>query len=348
VENVKKEPILYLDIIKIVACFLVIVNHSAGYIFKTASRSDAAITLIYSFIFLASKIAVPLFIMVSGALLLSSQKSSFKQSLMRIVRILVPLILLSLMVFVKNNGFSALLSFQFVIEFIRQPAILPYWYLYMLIGLYLATPFLQKMIKTFDDKDFIFFSAIFLLLPGIWYVIRQYSGIYSSHYFESSFIPQAIAYFVLGYFLSRKKASPKTSLFALLLLILSLITATALMFIDSYRSGKLVSNLDNAYSITTIIPAAAIFILIRYWTERIAPGIRPRCISIIQTVASTTFGIYLIHYFVIPRLYNLSFLQPVFIFHSVIGTTILQLATFIVCFIPVFLLKKAPIVKRFL
>lgn len=346
--SIKKENVLYLDVLKIIACFLVIVNHSGGYIFETSSQSNPVNVVIYSFIFLFSKSAVPLFIMISGALLLGNPKNNIHKCLVRVYRIMIPLLSLSLLIFIKNNGFSSLLSFQFIIDFIKQPAILPFWYLYMLIGLYLATPFLYKMIQHFDNKDYMIFGFLFLILPGIWFVIKQYIGIQSSHYFESGIIPQTIAYYVVGYYLSRVDFSPKVRVSALILLFATLIAATALMSYDSYLAGKIVRKLDSVYSITTIIPAISLFILLRSSIGKNEISDRTRLHHSIQLVASCTFGIYLIHYHVIPRLFNLTIIRPLFTFHSIIGIILLQIATFIVCFIIIYLIKKVPIIKRFI
>lgn len=64
---------LWLDILKIIACFLVIVNHAGGYVL---GNNPSKITIIFYCVnFAICKIAVPIFIMVTGSLLLKKESS---------------------------------------------------------------------------------------------------------------------------------------------------------------------------------------------------------------------------------------------------------------------------------
>ena len=60
-----KNRYIWLDIIKILACFFVIINHFHGQIFYYAGNTPQ-VALFDSAIFAICKSAVPLFVMVSG------------------------------------------------------------------------------------------------------------------------------------------------------------------------------------------------------------------------------------------------------------------------------------------
>ena len=63
---------MYLDILRIIACFLVIVNHTDSRVFLRTSPSETwFLGLTYFFI---CKAAVPLFLMISGVLLLRKNR----------------------------------------------------------------------------------------------------------------------------------------------------------------------------------------------------------------------------------------------------------------------------------
>ena len=71
----------FLDVLRIIACFFVIVNHTNSDIFKSATPASLTwfVSLTYFFI---SKIAVPIFFMISGYLLLNKAdgyKKPFKE-----------------------------------------------------------------------------------------------------------------------------------------------------------------------------------------------------------------------------------------------------------------------------
>lgn len=79
-ETVKSRE-TFLDLLRIIACFLVIVNHTNSVIFLGSSPDslDWYVSLTYFFI---SKIAVPIFFMISGYLLLKKEdnyKKAFRE-----------------------------------------------------------------------------------------------------------------------------------------------------------------------------------------------------------------------------------------------------------------------------
>ena len=65
---------IFIDILRILACFLVIVNHTNSQIFLSVTSVNDGIGISYILsmaYFYFSKIAVPIFFMISGALLLN-------------------------------------------------------------------------------------------------------------------------------------------------------------------------------------------------------------------------------------------------------------------------------------
>ena len=82
--NVKKR-ILYLNIIKVFALLFVIFNHSHNILIS----SYMYIRIIHNSLFYLSKSAVPLFLMVSGVLLME-KKDSIPKLIKRILRVIIP------------------------------------------------------------------------------------------------------------------------------------------------------------------------------------------------------------------------------------------------------------------
>ena len=86
-----KKRILYLDIIKVFALLFVIFNHTDDILIS----SYMYIRIIHNSLFYLSKSAVPLFLMVSGALLID-KKDSIPKLIKRIIRVLIPLIIITI------------------------------------------------------------------------------------------------------------------------------------------------------------------------------------------------------------------------------------------------------------
>ena len=123
-QKISKENRYYwLDILKIIACFCVIVNHIGLFGLTEANCLPSAV-LFYCLQFSLCKIGVPLFVMASGYLYLTSEKSNnftYKMVLKRIFRIVVPLVLMTLLFTIKENGLKNFNIFEFIINFINKP-----------------------------------------------------------------------------------------------------------------------------------------------------------------------------------------------------------------------------------
>ncbi|HPS81943.1 MAG TPA: acyltransferase family protein, partial [Candidatus Limiplasma sp.] len=83
----------YLDFLRILAAFLVIVNHTNSLVFEKTAPSDPVWWLSVAWYYL-SKIAVPLFVMVSGACLLPRQET-YRKTWGRFLRVLLVLVIFS-------------------------------------------------------------------------------------------------------------------------------------------------------------------------------------------------------------------------------------------------------------
>lgn len=82
----KNDRIGYIELLRIIACFLVIVNHTNSVIFL--NNTPHVPLWWYSVgIFLLSRIAVPIFIMITGATILS-KRENYKKSLKRVFRVI--------------------------------------------------------------------------------------------------------------------------------------------------------------------------------------------------------------------------------------------------------------------
>lgn len=334
----KKNRILWLDILKIIACFLVVVNHTGSYVLDDNYNNITVI--FYCLNFAICKMAVPIFLMVTGSLLLKKQ-FEYKYILKKIVRILIPLIAISFVLYYKANGLNAL---AFAKSFLEEPIVYPYWYLYMLISLYLITPLIQKMLKNFCDKDYIYLFTICLIIPSILSVITSLLNINISSWLFICLFPKTIGIYILGYYLSNCKIDKKIkNIFWILL-----ITLISLFFITMYlpyaKGGEISYIFDGFDTLFAIGEAAALFYIFRYYFANKRIG--EKCSNVIGTISECTFGIYLFHYLVIYRIYHISIIQEIFKFNRYIGVVLLEIAAFILCGIVTYILKKIPYVKK--
>ena len=338
---------IYLDILKIMAIIAVVINHS--YLFL--SSNDLFSYSFKTFLFLIVKFAVPLFLMVSGALLLN-KKDTFKDVFAkRIFRVLIPLIVITLIwsLYYKSNLMRIPI---YLIECDADK--IPYWawYIYIIIAIYLVLPFLQKMVKNFKDNDYKMFILLFLIIPSfISFVCIILESFFSKTLFVTSYITgvifsEYIALVVIGYYLSKKEITRKVKNIAIFSLIFSLFIALFLEILNYTMYNNTSFLLDNCLLPTAIIPAISIFIIVKYYFVN---GVKKEKFkSVIIYMSNLVFGIYLCHAFFINIFYNLEFIKTIFEFNNFIGFIVLDFIVLLISGLIIVLLRKIPFINNFL
>lgn len=211
-EQTQPQRIAYFDVLRILATFAVIVLHlSAQHWADTDvySRAWQAFNLYDS----AVRWAVPVFVMISGALFLSGSQSIghiLKKNVSRLVTAFIFWSALYAVFMVNFEGCPTNLILQ---QFLNGHYHM--WFLFMIVGLYLIVPFLRPIVR--DEKllrYFLLLTLIFtFLLPQIasavsllsWQYCAEFKALTGKFYyhFTLGFVP----YFVLGYYLVRKEFS---------------------------------------------------------------------------------------------------------------------------------------------
>ncbi|MFT3902243.1 MAG: acyltransferase family protein [Niabella sp.] len=177
----------WIDALRILACFMVIISHSCDAFVGTFDNS----TSFHTGVFWGSLMrpCVPLFAMMSGILLFPVKTDLITFYKKRIGRIIVPLIFWSVVLpfafyvylnFVKDsssvlidmNNFTLTATLKkiwtSVFNFTYDTT--PMWYVYMLIGLYLIIPIFSVWLERASKKDiqwFLVFWGISLIAPYI-------------------------------------------------------------------------------------------------------------------------------------------------------------------------------------
>jgi len=338
---------VYFDVLKVVAIIAVIINHSYWYL----ASNDIISFSIKSFILILVKFAVPVFVMVSGALLLQKEHSYKEIFSKRIFRVVVPLVVISfLWAIYRHFNLS-----EVVVYIIRGNLdnYSPYWawYIYVIIALYMVLPFIKKMINNFSDKDFKIFILMFLLTPSFisfGTIILEaffHKSLYLSGYITGIWFSQYIGLFVAGYYLANKEVNAKEKNIATISLVVTVLIATIIEILNHTINGTSFL-LDNCLLITTIIPALALFIISKYYLSN---GFRKeKTNKLFANLSNCVFGIYLFHVFVISLLVAMPIFTDLLSWNSYLGVIVIDVITLIVLTIGVHFAKKIPIVKKFL
>lgn len=204
------------DLLRVLSMAGVVYLHSAAGILRTAN------SLLWHFANLVSSLAtaaVPLFFMLSGALLLSQEKTASLPVLFRrrLPKVFVPLAAWSLVVALGTliqAGPEA--ARALVLALPSTPAVFPYWFLYALIPMYLLAPLLKKMADGLDDAQWSYLVILwFGLTIGIG-TLRDFlpEGSGAQTFFTLNWslnlnmIDGYLGYFLLGGWLARLQSLP--------------------------------------------------------------------------------------------------------------------------------------------
>lgn len=282
--------------------------------------------------------------MTTGYLTLQKE-ISYKKAFLRMVRIFVPLLIISAYFYLRNNGGNGNIL-SFIAQSVANPQNASLWYLYMLFGLYLVIPFISKMVSNASKRDLAVFVLLFLIAPAaIQLLVKSMQHSVSSFWF-SSFFPISVCYLVAGVYLS--KLPLKRSLFILsVVLFLASEIPVIMSTINTYKTtGQIVYAYDAWTLLPVIVSSISFFYIIRFLLEKVNP--EKRTSKVIREISATTFGVYIIHIIAINMLFGLPIVQSVFQLNSFVGLLVFQIAVFVLCSGVIFLLRKVPFIKWFL
>lgn len=278
------------DIIRVVACFFIVCNHSP-------LPAEDGSGLFLSAISYLTVTGISLFFMISGGLLLPMKGTTSGFLKKRMSKILFPALFWSIFYLIVNqilnentNWCKAIISLPFSAQGSSV-----FWFIYTLIGLYLLVPILSRWLMACNKWEIEFYLLI-------WGISMCYPII--KHFAEINMTPTGIlyyfsgfaGYFILGYYLKYYLSSIKWKYLTPLTAI-SLIAPVACKFfrweVDFY-------DMFWFYSIFVVILSVFIYKCLThiFSNKHISQHTR----SIITKFSNLTFGIYLVHIFIMRNL----------------------------------------------
>jgi surface polysaccharide O-acyltransferase-like enzyme len=288
--------------IKILAIFLVIFNHTgeSGYMLFAVAK-DSPLFPLYLFLSILCKIAVPLFFMCSGALLLGREETIKDLLLKRILRYVFVILIFSL----AQYAFAICQNIEkFSLEYFLRTVYSSriresYWFLYSYLAILFMLPLLRKFAKVLDGRTVIYFIALEILFLGI---VPSFEYLFNHGAFRINLsillIQDNIFYVIMGYWFEnaldvRKLTSRQMaagSLAALMMIALAFVLTVYKGHVDGEYSAE-ISQMFHARFIA--IPAIATYILIkRFFINR---KMSDAFVERLVYLSALTFGIYLVH-----------------------------------------------------
>ena len=341
--SIKKERIVYFDILNILAIIAVVALHCNGIVHNNPNRSAWDSSLIVECLFYW---AVPVFLMLSGATLMKYRerydtKTFFKK---RFLRVLIPFIFWATFMFVwkiftKQMNFEDVNSVKKLLNaFLANKEESTYYFMFNIIGIYLTMPLLSLLAKEENRKTLWFTVLLFFIFNSTFPNILPLFGIT----YNNSLTIQIGGYIVfvfLGYLLSTQDLKKSYRILLYISAILGLVYRYSTTFILSKLAGQVVKTTWSYTSWHSILLACAVFVFVKNLkiNEKIKQN--KNITNILKVVSSCSLGIYLMHK---VAMYYQTYLLIIDV-TSWQWRTLGIISTYFICLIIVYILKKIPV-----
>lgn len=332
----------YLTVLNIISCLSVVALHTNG-VFWSFPSGRTWITA--NFIECICYFAVPVFFMCSGITLIDySNKYSTKIFFQkRLHKTFIPFIIWSIIAFIyfiimqHSYGNQVDLNPIHVLSNIFSTKYISiYWFFPPLFAFYLTVPVLTNI----KDKltTFKYMIVLGLVFISILPLLCQLLGVEYNTSIKPSIIDGIMILPVIGYYLANKELSKNQIYLIYILGIIGFILhfgGTILLSKDSINSV-----FKGYTNIPSILYSSAVFLFIK--NNKSVNNLAHHFSKAFEAISKLTFGVYLIHYYVIEILVRLFNINTASITWRTIGT----ISVFIISSFLIFLLQKIPIIKK--
>ena len=294
-----KERIVYLDFLRCLAIFFVIVLHSIATIIVNPAFYQCPSWYLCMIIDPFNRTGVPLFFMISGYLLLSSPKTEhildfYKHNIPKLV---VPLTTWSLIYYFAEVIYTQkpIDIYDFLSSFFDQGISFHMWFIYSLLGIYLLCPFLKRIVDNCSFKQLMVLLGIILFPTTIRPILN--SVLPFDIYLFAPLMEGLIGYFLLGYLLGQMNFHKRARILVYLGGIIGY--GVCLLGNLSAASSQAISlPMDGGYMLNHYLLASGIFIFFRTLsTAHLSQHVWLS--KLLAKLSNLTFNVYWVHVLVL-------------------------------------------------
>ncbi|MCK5888793.1 MAG: acyltransferase family protein [Methylococcales bacterium] len=345
----KENNIFWIDVIRAVATFSVILLHSAFPILYAMNDVSPSVWWAGNIYDSMVRVCVPLFVMLSGYLLLDKNESLAIFFSKRITKVVIPLIIWSLFYLVWTSYIEQRenLTFHHFYSLLIMPSYFHLWFLYTLIGLYLYIPILRIFVQKANTSLLIYFVVLWLFAASLIPLFEKITAINSM--IDLKMISGAIGYLVIGHLFKRLHVT-RQLFFLSIITYFSMITLTmaGTYFFTLNNNGEFYAGFYDFLSPNVIVMSIASFIFLRYNAEHTQPYLPHWLKKLTQSISAASLGIYLIHAGILLSLKKgyLGFTLTASSFHAAYAIPATATMTFSLSFLIIYVMQKIPLIQK--
>ena len=326
----KKERIFYYDFLRAFAIIAVIICHVDHFFGPLVGTTQIVAQMTFHDI---GRIGVPIFLMISGALILNRPYPDLTEFLKkRFTRIINPFIFWIILILVQLQYYRYNEAFLWN-TFIGEPSIT--WYFWVLIGIYLFLPVLNSFVKEYGESGLKYFLSIWFILM----ILKTFNAYPLWTNFDLSYFAGYVGYPVLGYYLANKEFKISDSKVCLLGLITLIASLSVFVYLNYFNSPYISMIYQN---VPIIFMGTGLFLFVKYLDKlNKFNSIKDNFIGkAIISLSVCSYGMYFSHVLVVKFL---SYYNP----HSHLMFPVMFVLIILLSWLLPYVLSKIPYVKTF-
>lgn len=311
-----KKRYLSYDIIRIVALLMIVMVHVSAYIvifFPDTGNIEWAVGNFFNGI---SRAGVPMFILLSGALLLDEDKAVdsgkfYKKNLLTMILLTVGwmtaygLFYAVFLPLMEGKAVHMENFWGFILRF--QGSEYPHlWYMLMVVGMYLMIPVLRLFVKR-ENKAYItgmIIAAVVVQFGARTADLFTVNGDMTVSAFLAKFHLEPLTGFIglllIGWYLNEYRLKRRTRMLLYALGILAVAVSTLVVYRQINEIPQIRDYMYSESSLMALVYGSALFVFIQSIC-----GEKPTGSRLTATMSDCTFGVYLFHVMILEIFVNL-------------------------------------------
>jgi surface polysaccharide O-acyltransferase-like enzyme len=335
---------LYLDILRIVAIFGVILIHVASLRYNEFSNLSLAEWLPHNVFHSLVRWCVPVFFMMSGALLLPKKESVKAFFTKRYLRLLIAFLFWQVFYFWYVKNFPDLRTGAGWYQLLMGEGAYHLWFMGAILQVYLLVPFLQRVVQKISRPVILYGILVWLAaVAGVRLLQVFTTGAPLSYHLSERYLLDYGGFLLLGYYIDQIQLRKKYNWWLGLIIVA---VSAFNIWLKWFWHGSVHSYADSNLSILIIVQAVAVFLWCKNheeWWQKIFS--KRKTARVLQSLVAGSFGIYLVHLiglYLFQKNHYLDGGWP----NGWLGVPLASILLFLICWLVVTIGRKIPILKR--
>lgn len=346
-ENTSVSRFYYCDYLRVFAAFSVIVIHTCAQYWNDFDINSLEWFVLNGFEGM-TRWAVPVFVMISGALLLRKEIPLKKIYSHYVLHLLSAFVFWSVFYCIFNRRTGTDLFFYLLVGNHHM------WYVAMIIGLYMCIPFIRKITESTSLS--VYYLLLWFIFSSLIPFAADLAGFSASGAVQAirsgvtqqmnnmhpGMLTSYVGYFILGFFLSKLPLDRKARCLIYALGILGSFSTIALSIYFSVYMQARIDAFYGYFCVTILLQAAAVFTWFQYNIRSTS-----RLNSVMAWISRHCFGIYLVHAFILDLLDHGLGLNTLS-FHPTVSVPLISCIVFALSLLLTWVISKIPAASKWI